>query len=448
MRLAHLAALSALAITLPTGAVLASGYDTPILYTARHIGMGGTAVGYVDDASALFHNPAGLSRIKGLSVMLNVSPLFGSLQASPSPEGISVPSETAVVPMFLGAVGYKVTEGLSVGVAVFPLGGGSGAYNYSWDKTFSGKNFHYTREDSTSLAFIEISPGLAYEFDFLGGKVRVGAGYRYTMAQFARKKVTTEQKDGGTATTQTDIDMELQGADIKGYRVGIQGTWGDLDIGMVYRSGFTVAMTEVERDDPTIVLTPATDVGFEFKLPSKLGVGAQLKMTKQLRLAADMELLFNSENNTSDFTGCAAGDCVNGAFKPGQLKNYAMWDDGMTMRLGAGYQVSAMIEARLGYVYDTKSASLSYPSAFGTPPGPTMAFTGGAGFKISDKISVSAALAYRSGEATVTPEDLPATSTDPNSVGNKSLDECLFCGREGTYKLSMIGAYVDCTLNF
>ena len=49
--------------------VQAAGYDTPMLYSARHMGMGGAAIGSVDDPSALFHNPAGLARVRGGAVM-------------------------------------------------------------------------------------------------------------------------------------------------------------------------------------------------------------------------------------------------------------------------------------------------------------------------------------------------------------------------------------------
>ena len=41
-----LLALVAALCTMPALAS-AAGYDTPMLYTARHMGMGGTAIGYV-----------------------------------------------------------------------------------------------------------------------------------------------------------------------------------------------------------------------------------------------------------------------------------------------------------------------------------------------------------------------------------------------------------------
>src|SRR6187402_2873166 len=61
----------------------AGGYDTPMLYSARHMGMGGTAIGYVRDPSALFHNPAGLGHIERGEVLGDFSLLVGKIHASP-----------------------------------------------------------------------------------------------------------------------------------------------------------------------------------------------------------------------------------------------------------------------------------------------------------------------------------------------------------------------------
>ncbi|MCA9583705.1 MAG: hypothetical protein KC416_18035, partial [Myxococcales bacterium] len=64
----------------------AAGWDTPILYSAQHMGMGGAAIAYVDDPSAMFHNPAGLGRTEGLTLMANLSVIFGTITSSP--EGV------------------------------------------------------------------------------------------------------------------------------------------------------------------------------------------------------------------------------------------------------------------------------------------------------------------------------------------------------------------------
>lgn len=42
---------------------LAGGYDIPVINTAKHGGMGGTAIAYVEGGTSLYLNPAGLGRI-------------------------------------------------------------------------------------------------------------------------------------------------------------------------------------------------------------------------------------------------------------------------------------------------------------------------------------------------------------------------------------------------
>src|SRR5688572_7503134 len=90
----------------------AAGYDTPILYTARHQGMGGTAIGYVDDPSATFHNPAGLSGVNGLALLGDLSLLIGQVQGSPEVGIESIESNTVIAPFFLVSAAYRAHQWL------------------------------------------------------------------------------------------------------------------------------------------------------------------------------------------------------------------------------------------------------------------------------------------------------------------------------------------------
>jgi ribosomal protein L37E len=71
-----------------------------------------------------------------------------------------------------------------------------------------------------------------------------------------------------------------------------------------------------------------------------------------------------------------------------------------------------------------------YPSAFGTPPGPTHTFTLGAGYK-QETWQVNWALSRRVGSATVETTDT----------------RCVFCGYPGKYEISMTGFYVDASVD-
>src|SRR5437868_4472495 len=84
------ASSAALAVALSAGQALAAGFDTPILYSARHQGMGGTAIGAVDDPSAGFHNPAGLQGVHGLGLLGDFSLILGRVRSTPdeSPKNV------------------------------------------------------------------------------------------------------------------------------------------------------------------------------------------------------------------------------------------------------------------------------------------------------------------------------------------------------------------------
>src|SRR5438477_8429179 len=93
--------LLAASTALLPAAARAGGYDTPMLYSARHMGMGGTAIGYVDEASAIFHNPAGLGHVGKLSLTGDVSLLLAKVRSTPSFLNQDVQSQQTVAPLFL-----------------------------------------------------------------------------------------------------------------------------------------------------------------------------------------------------------------------------------------------------------------------------------------------------------------------------------------------------------
>jgi len=114
--------LGALGILLSAPRVArAGGYDTPMLYSALHMGMGGSAIGYVKDPSALFHNPAGLGHVERAEVIGDFSLLLGGIHASPgaAPAGRDVDSETTVAPFFLLGGAYRLHPMLTLASAYF-----------------------------------------------------------------------------------------------------------------------------------------------------------------------------------------------------------------------------------------------------------------------------------------------------------------------------------------
>ncbi len=413
--------LLAAPLAIPSSA-RAGGYDTPILYTARHMGMGGTAVSYVDDPSALFHNPAGLGNIGKASLIANFSPVLAFVEGSPATPDQNVESDLVFAPFFLAGGAARVTDFMTVGFAVYPGASAAATYNYP---NFLGENV----EDKTRLVFLEISPGVGFNID--AARLNLGISYRITQVTLERTQQVT---DGATV-----FDLPLSGWDFAGFRVGAQ--WEAVEdhfwIGASYRHKTTTTVSADEGGVPEIFGGRAFDLETEFTLPSRLSFGARGEI-KRFAASADLEIGYNSQNDVATLTGLLDEN------DPGSeiaLDNVFEWKDQVTFRLGVEYNVDVadgyVVSPRLGYIFDGETASRSFPTAFGTPPAPTNSLTAGVGLD-GGAWETNVAYAYRFGEATVTGEDIAAGDGR----------QCIFCGDTGTYNLKAYGVYVDFSYDF
>jgi long-subunit fatty acid transport protein len=124
-------------------------------------------------------------------------------------------------------------------------------------------------------------------------------------------------------------------------------------------------------------------------------------------------------------------------------QNVFNWRDAMTLRVGAEYAIKTqdsddvnVVRPRLGFVFDDQTSNIQYPSAFGTPPGPTYTLTAGVGFD-GGPWEANLAYAYRTGSATVTDSGAELTPST-----------CRFCGYNGDYNIVMNGIYLDFSYDF
>lgn len=397
---------------------LAGGYDTPILYSARHIGMGGTAIGFVSDPSALFHNPAGLSHTKFIAVTADFSPILGLITSSPSFDNQNTESDLTFAPFFLAAAGFRITDWMTLGIGAYPVASAGAEYIYTSDKGTE-------TEDRTKIAFIEIAPGISFDLPW---NLSLGASYRVTVLSFQR------YQNGVDSTKDGMFDMDMKGYSFAGFKVGLQWQpfeW--LQAGLVYRHKTT---TTVEADSAIAVL-PLSDASMEFVLPSSFGVGIRGDMDPigvPLGIAVDVTYTLQSQNDSAAIEGTVVATGTSGG-----IPNYYMWNDNLTLRTGLEYAFLKDYKARLGYVFDDKVGNEYYPSAFGTPPTPTHSFTAGLGGRWG-MFEANVAYAYRMGSVHV--------PTKEEREGVDGLELCLACSKGGDYELGMNGFYVDFSLYF
>jgi len=388
----------------------AGGYDTPILYSAQHMGLGGAAIAYVDDPSAMFHNPAGLMGTKGLSLMANLTLVTGAIQSSPDEFNRNEESESLLALAPLVGVSYDVDDVVAFGLAFYPVASAGAEYLYVDEATqVATRNF-------TSVRFLEVSPGMAFKIP--GTNLSIGAGYRFSIVQLGRYLGPEDKSEGGPK-----FDVSMSGKNAAGFRVGLQ--WQpipELQLGLVYRS---LTRTSIE-DDKGTVLAPATNIETEFTLPAKAGFGVRANLDP-IAIVLDVEYGFYSQNVSNEFVA----DPV--LLLP--IVNVSRWRDAVTVRAGVEYGVDDRYFFRGGFLYDGQVSQENFPSAFGTPPTSTSTITAGFGYKCGDNWKLNFAVAHRFGSTKV---ERAKTDSD-----GSALPGCIPCSASGDYSLTMTAFYLD-----
>ncbi len=421
LRSGLLVALSILTLSF-TSSVSAGGYDTPILYSARHLGMGGTAIGYVRDPSALFHNPAGLGHTRRAAVLGDFSLLIGNIHSSPELAARDQDADPTIAPFFLLGGAVRATDWLTFGLGVYPVASAGATYNYT--NSFSG----VAVENTTKLLFLEFAAAAAVN---LPHDINIGLAYRVTY-------VSLDRFQGGEGQPPF-LDFSLSGLNFLGFRAGIQWAPSDaVDLGFTYRHRTD---TVVDANTGIAANLQFTDPESKFTLPSRFGLGGRFVLplaetAPRVALATDIEYALNSQNGARPLSGVAPGDTER-TFVP----NVFNWQNSWTVRLGAEVGLlrdetttDPRLNLRTGFVWDGKTANEQYPTAFGTPPGPTYVATLGAGWD-GGPWEVNLAYAFRAGSGDVTNDDL----NDPER------ETCSFCSVAGNdpYSIQMHGLYVD-----
>lgn len=404
---------AALALALWAPRASAAGFDTPILYTARHQAMGGTAIGYVDDASAGFHNPAGLSAIGRGNVIADFSLLIGKVKSTPERGITSHESETTLAPFFLLGGGARVSEWLTLGLGLFPVASGGAEYKYE----LAGNPF----VDSTTIVFAELTPFASVQLPrmrALPGRLSLGVGYRMSALFFSREK--------GDPDDPRILNLHMTGTNFSGVRLGLQYRPSPaFSLGFVFRNKIRVV---TRADEVTVYTQTARNAELDFVLPAKLGAGMAFDLA-ELRLATDVEYAFQDQNKTSALSGQVGGTSAS-------VPNVFAWQNGMTLRFGAEYRLgqgNLRYPIRVGYAFDSTVTNPQYPSAFGTPPAPTHTLSAGGGVR-SGALQVNLAITRRFGSTSIAPETLG--------------EGCAFCSYAGDYAIGMTGLYVDSSFDF
>ncbi len=400
--------------------------------SARGTGMGAAVTAFINDSSAIFYNPAGISQGKGFDAQAGVMLIAPSFKYT-SRAGESTSTKFEVVPPVHAYAAAGLTDELSVGVGVFtPFG-----LDLAWPDDWVGRR----QITSASLRTFDINPTAAYRF----GPVRVGAGFQLVRATVRlQRRIAFGESEGGT-----DLGAGTWGV---GGNVGaqVEAIKNRLSFGAHYRSAVKLSFDGLAdfQDVPASLQNAIHDQAVSTSLvtPDSFAIGGAVRPIPNLLLDAEIvwigwgsfrsiDLTFpDDETNTlassrpkswKSTVNYHAGAEVN-LTDAIRLRGGALFDPSpspantltpdipdasrLNLALGGGYQHTSGFFADLGYqfliLFSRESTSPEFPGSYG-------------GFV--NILGVS--LGWKSPRSTTDPAPAPATTGNAqpqNSKGNQA----------------------------
>ncbi|MFO7728833.1 MAG: outer membrane protein transport protein [Desulfonatronovibrio sp.] len=312
---------------------------------ARGTAMGGTMIGRADDPSAVAYNPAGITQLEGIQTMMGLSVVSPSGEIeTPGGTTTSIERNNWIPPH--AYLTYQMNDWAWLGLGVYTRFGLGTEYEDDWVGRY---NTVFTRVQSASF-----NPNLAFK---LSEKFSLAVGAEVMWFDFHQEKATNSWAPGVRAA---DIDAKLDG-DSYGFGGNIalhykpNNTWA---FGLTYKSRVKQSVSgKIKFKRQPGVPLPATwfensSAEGDIVLPDSFGLGIMFRPYEKLTLEANaIYSLWSTYDELKikykkDLTpGNPAGPTkVSAADKK--------WEDVWRFQIGAEYDLTDLIDVRLGYVYD------------------------------------------------------------------------------------------------
>jgi long-chain fatty acid transport protein len=309
------------ALMVMSGAASASGFAL-IEQSASGLGnafAGGSAI--AEDASTVFFNPAGMSRIDGKQIAVGVHAITPSAKytsASGVPSGGDA-GGTAYVPNIYYVMELK--PGLKAGIGLNVPFGLETNYPLGW----AGQS----QAIKSKLEAINLNPSLSYQ---VNEALSVGFGVDY-------QHISGELSNYGGAVLGTSV---VKGTDNAwGYNLGaLYNVDEKTRLGVAYRSAISYKLSGTVTTSLPFANGPVT---LDVKLPDSWSLSAVHKMNDTYEVMADI-----SRTNWSTFKQVnvvnSAGTSISNT-----IEN---WKDTMRYSVGATHHYNEQWSARAGLAYD------------------------------------------------------------------------------------------------
>ncbi len=423
--------LAVAAALLVSQGALASGYN---FGTQSAAGQGTANANGAEaaDASVIYANPAGMSRLKGTNVTQVIDLVLPTVEfsqsGSPTGKVYAAPTTPVTFPI-TGSNGgdpvhstfvphlyvtHQIDDRLAVGLGVFvPFGA-----KVEFDDQFIGRYYG----QKTELKTIDINPSISYK---LNEQHSFGFGLdaQYMKAKLQRKVATasTPVSAAGRAGA-ADATFNVEG-DSWGYGFNA-GYLFQLDQGTRFGVAYRSAIRQNNKGEakvtlPTGTVLPQADARANVKTPDSLSLNAYHDINETWSVMGDVTFTKHSHLD----------QIVIDAQPITTTYMQTNWKDTFKASIGATYRLSQAIKLRAGYAYDQS------PSTYDSEVLPTMPdndrqwLSVGGNWKLDDKNSVDFAYSYifvrdrhmdRSYDSSTTADRPQGVTTYDPSIGGTS----------------------------
>jgi long-chain fatty acid transport protein len=341
------------------------------VHGAKAAGMGTAFVAVADDPSAILHNPAGLTQLKGTNLYGGNTFVVPSTTFK-SPSGAEEETEFQLFyPPHMYISSDLGMRNVVVGLGVYsPFGiGGRKWPEEGITRFLSVENFIGTASINPTVA-LRVSPELSIAF-----------GVDYMLALNNVKRFIDQSPLG-----YTDAKSELKGdGDGWGYNAGILFSPNErLRFGFAYRSAIRVHQSgDFTIDGIAPQLAPlfggtdfSTDFNTTLKFPQIVSVGVACMPSRKLMLAFDLEWIGWSSFSSIHY------DFEKEVPEAGVTDSATNldWKDIWTVKVGVDYKVKDNLSLRGGYAYVDSPVPL-HTLEPGNPDAKQHNFSVGAGYR-------------------------------------------------------------------
>jgi long-chain fatty acid transport protein len=344
----------------------ASGYSDPVNIGPRAIGLGGAYVGIANDPSAVYHNPAAVSLLKGNQLAVGFDSNFVDFKFTP-PGGATESSKKEFTPAPFFFYTHEIMENIAVGLGVyFPHGN---------VVKYPSASANILNPTEVNLYSMEITPTMSAGIPIIPG-LSVGAGLRVV-------RISSSLKGQGFVLSQTPLFVDtLDSIDLSAWTVGavFSGLYKPVDwisLGAVYRTKLT---TGLEGDGKFAVSGKFSSTVTQV-IPALFTTGVGIFPNKRLTIGLQYDFEQNSQN--SQIT-------LSSPNFPAPLVLPVGWKDSHTIHAGVSYNWLPEFYTSVGYARDFNASIPDFSSDRGNTDFDAHFVSAGAGVKIK-KFDIAAA---------------------------------------------------------